>query len=299
MKKWLFLFIAAYFISTAFSQSYIPMLQSPIKWYWSSFLFGSNIGPYYTGQDTIINTIAYKKTHIPPDNKIIGFIREDTTNKKVFFIKEGETYTNEIVLYNFNVKVNDTIKLNGITVNNICDTGLFIVDSIIQLSKTLTLCDSCMNRLSWSYLDTAIKRKIFYLSSISCKTNAGYRPVWIEGIGSIGLFLSPFKTPINTFGYVSNFYTNNKLILADLSSPEKNEKTVEKTVSLYPNPTNGIVNLDCDNIVKIEIFDVLGIQIMSVTHAKQINISFLEAGTYFIRTTDSDGSIEQTVILKE
>lgn len=74
----------------------------------------------------------------------------------------------------------------------------------------------------------------------------------------------------------------------------------DKSVTLYPNPTKGNVNINCDNTIKkIELFDVQGRILQTKienNNAVQLNISNKPNGLYFIRITTENGMKVEKVI---
>jgi hypothetical protein len=77
---------------------------------------------------------------------------------------------------------------------------------------------------------------------------------------------------------------------------------VDKSVALYPNPTNGNVNINSNNTIKsIELFDVQGRILQTIIedrNAAQIDISNKANGLYFIRITTKTGVKVEKLIKK-
>lgn len=74
----------------------------------------------------------------------------------------------------------------------------------------------------------------------------------------------------------------------------------QNMVALYPNPSNGVVNistgLDVENIV---VYDVLGHRIKSMGSIKSVDISELAIGTYLMQIKTTDGRIHHEKIVKK
>ena len=68
----------------------------------------------------------------------------------------------------------------------------------------------------------------------------------------------------------------------------------DKSISIYPNPTKGNVNINCDTAVKyIELFDVQGRLLQTSienSNTAKFDISNKQNGLYFIRITTDKGS---------
>lgn len=74
------------------------------------------------------------------------------------------------------------------------------------------------------------------------------------------------------------------------------------TFSYYPNPTNGIVNINASkDISSIVVVNILGQQVLEMNRLEngQVDISTLSAGTYMFRATFEDGSVETFKVLKK
>ncbi|MEO8535232.1 MAG: T9SS type A sorting domain-containing protein [Flavobacterium sp.] len=80
------------------------------------------------------------------------------------------------------------------------------------------------------------------------------------------------------------------------------EHEIDKSIALYPNPTNGNVNINCNTAIKrIELFDVQGRILQTVienSNSAQLDISNKSTGFYFIRITSEAGSKVEKLIKK-
>ena len=64
-------------------------------------------------------------------------------------------------------------------------------------------------------------------------------------------------------------------------------------ISVFPNPTTGILNIESNEAIKqIEVFDMLGKLVLTIGYEKQIDLSNLNSGLYLIRFTSENG-VEQ------
>ncbi len=69
--------------------------------------------------------------------------------------------------------------------------------------------------------------------------------------------------------------------------------------SVYPNPTNGILNIASDVSIKtIEIYNYLGQLVLSDEETSMIDISNLSQGLYFLTLKDSSGKTFVKKIIK-
>ncbi len=84
---------------------------------------------------------------------------------------------------------------------------------------------------------------------------------------ALSLPLSPFRTETNV----------------NLSIPDFDQN--EKTLMVYPNPTNGVLHIKkVGDPKKIEVFDLRGASVYKVKFTDKIDLSFLTKGIYFVKT---------------
>ncbi len=104
---------------------------------------------------------------------------------------------------------------------------------------------------------------------------------------------------------VENSETNNvqSLPLTVDSNAVINDNFITQNISVYPNPTKGIVMVNTsDNIVieKVEIINILGQKIMDISmQNNQIDISRLASGSYLIKFTDTANNVGTFKIVKK
>jgi len=290
MKKYhLFIFLILLY-SRAYSQTYFHFPDSNAVW---SERFNP---PEYEGysyfliygllnQDTTIGSIKYNKLFSFSDTifteeyaTYIGGIREDST-KRIYYrgINVYESYypidTNifgEVLLYDFSVKVGDTIE-NA----NVIPGDILIVDSV----------DS-----------------IFIKGKYRKRINLNYSSSqWVEGIGNIrrGLLFQSGSVPTGGFSNELICHKQNNTLLYLNPNYDScfycivgtNEKEApEKQIKVYPNPVYDISILDFTNLSGsdfVRIYNINGAMIrqIDITGKKQIYIykkDFLP-GIYFFR----------------
>jgi hypothetical protein len=69
-----------------------------------------------------------------------------------------------------------------------------------------------------------------------------------------------------------------------------NTNEISSNILIYPNPTNGIISIETDENVSVEIYNVLGEKVISITNHK-IDLSTFENGMYFVLLKDEIGEI--------
>ena len=75
----------------------------------------------------------------------------------------------------------------------------------------------------------------------------------------------------------------------------------ETQVNIYPNPTNGIVNIEGENINKIEVYNISGkkiIETININNLTSIDISDHQNGIYFIHITSDNGVLVKKIVLQ-
>lgn len=245
---------------------------------------------YYTedyqntlGKDTIIEKNIYKKIYksgfyytcsgdqIPHYfNNYAGALRQDTINKLVYY--RGNT-DHDSILCDFNKKVGDTIYEHS-TLN--------ITPQIYKI--VITSIDSILVGSTY--------RKQFHF---------GDNPFTIiEGIGKTSGLLEPLvEDGFDTYWNLVCFQHNSDIYPDTINActPTKVNELSKKEIPLtiYPNPTDGLININTvSKKYKIEITDLIGrIIYKSANSEKQINLFNKPDGIYFIRL------IQNNTILKK
>lgn len=137
---------------------------------------------------------------------------------------------------------------------------------------------------------------------------------YINTIASINDYGSPkseseMKTQdfVNLLNDGGNFYAMDDLyvnrgfpIFAIYYSVD--ETVFENNISVYPNPANSVVTISGDNLLKIEIFNIIGQTVFStICNADEntINIANLNSGIYLIKVGTTNGKEFATRIVKE
>lgn len=284
MKKIILFFICLSSLEV-YSQTniYHPFPDSNAHWH--GVIFSGAVPPYpgiignfdyiLNGNDTIINSITYKK--------IIGFtggwykqligIRQDIANKKVIGI-DGNTLQ-EFLLYDFAVNIGDTIHFRPLVD---CDT-ISIVNSI----------DSVL-------VGSTFRKRINLDMNVSL----------IEGIGSTsGLVES------NCFegGNLLCYFTESNIVYSDspwLCKPNAIEEIdLKNNISIYPNPTKNYIkisfkrNLSFKHICLNDIYGRKLYEYKMKNSELTIDINNYPIGLYFIVVIDEKQKTYTKTILKE
>ncbi len=80
---------------------------------------------------------------------------------------------------------------------------------------------------------------------------------------------------------------------------EGGPSTGSGTLVVWPNPTNGVLHFESDNIEKMEVYSLVGQRIMSAEKAETIDLSNLEKGIYFLIISNKNGTKAVSKVIKE
>ncbi|MFN3755569.1 MAG: T9SS type A sorting domain-containing protein [Flavobacterium sp.] len=285
---------------TGFSQAYQPFPTSNAMWRENSGGFQcsccSDFQYTITG-DTLINTLTYhklQKTGVKymedwignctsniayAINQYAGCFRNDSANKMVYFIYS--MLSTDTVLYDFNLSIGDTIPPSPIN-----DNGNFI--------NVVTDIDSVF--LGGVY------RKRFKLDS--CWQQLYY----IEGIGSTYGLLSPTMCPFEAM-YNLQCLTINSLTVYPSNTTtcsivtSINETSYTNLFSVFPNPTNGTINITTNlQNYDISIFNSTGQLIQkkkSISNSTLFDISDLPPGLYLIQISEDENQLYKQKLIRQ
>lgn len=67
---------------------------------------------------------------------------------------------------------------------------------------------------------------------------------------------------------------------------------------IYPNPSNGIINIENKNLNKIFIYDISGKKIKELKASSQIDLSDISKGIYLIKLISDEGILVDKIILQ-
>jgi len=286
----------------AFSQDYFPFPVSNAAWNTvgdSEITFDEWHFRYAVYGDTVINSIQYAKVYemydstiLHPNSTYFAAIREND-QKQIFCKIPGFP---EALLYDFSLSIGDTIWY---------ETGGYLWHDKIQFTeeshfRVVTDIDSIL-------LNNNQYRKSWVLNGLLGPQT------WVEGIGSInwyGLF-NPLINCVTLNGDSYQFacfkqddeilYLNNPFceycFCQLLTSIEQLENEKRNWVSVFPNPSNDIVTIRINGIIKsnctIEIYNLAGRKQFEKTlnFESEIEIDNLQKGIYIMKAFDAENEM--------
>ena len=278
---------------------YHPMPDSSTVWNFqrdvscSTVFWFSNSFSITISGDTIINSQLCHKLIKPyftqssnstscTGGEMLGYLgafREETINKKVFFVAPYDSL--ESILYDFNMQVGDTVK------------GYF--EEFAVQRDTVQSIDSVL--IGSSY------RKRWNI-------NQDYNVSFIEGIGStyglIELWPAGLIGNFGSLGLIC-FQQNGQSLYPDtlvncqLITYVSSAGKISNQINVFPNPSNGSFTIDFDraNIKEIRLHDLLGniIFCKQTLNQTKFNIDNLQSGIYILSLIDNENRMTNRQII--
>lgn len=253
---------------------------------------------YIVTGDTIISNETFRKISLSgkdrnPINETWSFwnsgyhgcYRNDIVNKRVYYIPKDSI--NEILLYDFNLSLNDTLPETFVYKQS--QYGTITVDQI----------DSVLIN------NTYLKR--YHLD------NAGFGQEYlIEGIGSTLGLLSPispffehhfvlmcFDNEHDNLSYQDYIYSD-----CDLITSVQDENLNHSNIEIFPNPATHYLRIENpqSRALSLDIFNAKGQRVKTIRkieNSDSIDISELNVGLYFIRISENGIWIKTLKLVKE
>jgi len=313
MKKNIIIILLCIFFNNKYlsAQTYYPLLDSNKLWnilLSNNFIMDSTSMTSFTNGDTIINSEVYEKVfrQYYGNNKFsyfgfyvklidtvvyAGAIREDTANKKIFFLAANDSI--EKLLYDFSLSQYDTVIINFIALT---------VDSIVNIEIDSTC------------------RKRYYLSDGSFPPSGG---IWIEGIGSVyGLLnpiyyfnmicpnlCSPNYTLLNVLDNNDTIYDYSSNTITCIMVNVKEILDFKKSkIIIFPNPANNLLTINIrttnNKDISVKIVNLLGKEIFTDTinnnsdwYIKRFDMSKFSKGLYTVNIKIGDEKFAKKFII--
>jgi hypothetical protein len=174
----------------------------------------------------------------------------------------------------------------------------------------------------WTKLTDTIS--VYVVDSINCKIQISADPYFTSG-GTLSYYSSYYSCntppPVN---YFNLFYNNDSLKMIDdnVPQPPPNQSTISRRfygkrvapyygmgvkqfvggsnqISIYPNPASTMLHVELkmqNERAQIQISNTLGQEVIS-TKEKEIDVSSLQEGIYFVQIKTNEGITTQKVII--
>lgn len=263
------------------AQEYLPMVQEGNEWH--TLFQGMALDKYNyvfsCSGDTLVDNVRYSKLILTRDESepyLFTLLREE--NGKVwalYFLNNPE----EFLLYDFTANVGDNLVVGDFGTD-------YVVDSI-----------------SIEHIG-GLDRKKFWLVTNDYLGNPQVRETWIEGIGSnLGMPWSGWGVGVYDFySHLLCFHQDGELVWQNPDYDGCTYTAVEEiqsdeTVCVYPNPTNGIVNIEGYEVIEVKVYNAFG-QLVKETKDNVLDLSDQEASIYIIKVITPSGTISKQIIKK-
>lgn len=99
---------------------------------------------------------------------------------------------------------------------------------------------------------------------------------------------------------LASSYAKDEIIWFENKGPLGIEENITNLFSIYPNPTNGIFNINSNStITEIAVYNNLGQLLFTSEENNQVDISALSEGIYFVKIKDENGQTETKKVVKK
>lgn len=198
---------------------------------------------------------------------IMGYLRDDVENKKVYFLRYNDTQ--EYLLYDFSYAPGTY---------NFGDETLYVTDNVNAFGINTV-------RQGYYYWGEPYKTVYESIGDVADLLGGWYLGTGIE---NGGYKLLGFSTD-----YGQTFYDSENNLLASTDFTSNN------SVKIYPNPVKDFLHLQTAKKIKnIVIYDLNGIKVKEFISSNKINIKDLAPATYMITLEFEDGSLHRNKIIK-
>ncbi len=184
-----------------------------------------------------------------------------TANEGFVFSHWAETGATELAF--------DTVINGNVTLTALFDT----------LYHTLTLTS---NNPEWGTVDGGGRYAHGSTATVTATAHEGFRFTgWSDGSEE-----NPRTVVINAdLELMANFAEQTGIVDAE-----------ESNVTLFPNPTHGMLHIKADNVVSVEVCTIEGRVVMRASQTNKIDMSSLPTGVYYIRVESQQGRSVHKVV---
>ena len=181
----------------------------------------------------------------------------------------GQSYTTDTAVAGCNSVVYDGVTYYESTERYDRYTTDYGCDSIISLVITV-------NHSGYSYEEDTAYNAFYTWHGQTCTSTGAY----IDTLPAHGEFCDSI--------YILNLYV--------MDTTEGIELSEMGEISLYPNPTTGVLNISADNVVRVDVLDLVGRTVARFENTNRFDISRLPAGAYTLRIATTDRVMVSKVV---
>jgi hypothetical protein len=284
-------------------------------------------GKYSANTDTFVMGKTYKKFyHVYinpgfPSNTHVGYIREDSLTRKVYFLDKSST--GEDLLYDFSLNVNDSIFLNFPQTAGTFPKGYYKVKSINNVTIKAGTRKQFVLKNNPTSMDSLV-----VIESVGSIIHPAYMYESYYGMGQFGWSSSSCKYPYH-FGLACKYSDNIKQFQScTYTLAQANgcffkydscnywntcsaiaEHHAVRDLRLAPNPaaqeTELVINVAEDVNIAIDIYDLSGRKVKRISSGSfqpgetsvKLDLSDVEQGYYFIRVSGKEFELNTPLVV--
>lgn len=119
------------------------------------------------------------------------------------------------------------------------------------------------------------------------------------------IFYSSNPELVNQFGVWSNLFLDSISLFPDNTTAVENIASRTLDLKVFPNPSGGALNIEnlTPKAINVEVYNLLGVMVQAAqpiapNHVLNIDLSHQPSGVYYVKSTNSPGSITKFVLTK-
>lgn len=333
MKKLYATLLTLTICTTVFAQAYAPMLDSVNEWWYAGQFLGVRLIPQtqnapctypvsaqgsdfreYTGADTLIGLNLYKQVYHTTWNCLLGFVREDTAARKVYFL--DDTSSTERLLYDFSMQPGDTMTLQFNP--GYYTSGVYTLDSI----RIVNIHAGPRRAFYLSNHATSWAPKMTWIESVGCPTEMFYP--YFDNFSMSAIFSScpgeqhTFSQFLSCFYHDSKIYDDNCAYQVAVAASGNGATVIDScdyyyftggihdlqaglSFGLQPNPAIGQTLLQIESLesqdAELTVYDLTGremlngekMHVVKGSNSITLDVSVLPPGSYLVSLRTAKG----------
>ncbi len=191
-------------------------------------------------------------------------------------------------------------------INTVYDTIITTINDTVTITQYDTIINTVYDTIINTVYDTITVSETYYTLDVTSTNSA-------QGIGAgsgsypSGCVVTIVGLPMEGYRFVSwndgNTDNPRQITISENASYVANFSTVDieeapevQNLSVYPNPTNGVVTISEYDVNKVEIYDGVGKKVREYTSQRILDLSDLSSGEYILRITLPQGVAVRRVV---
>ena len=155
---------------------------------------------------------------------------------------------------------------------------------------------------------TALFERNEYVLTVVCDTAQGMvagagaylfgDTAHVEAVANEGFVFSHWEETGSTVPVLDTVVNGDMVLTAVFVEAVGIEDAGEQRVALYPNPTTGLLMIDGEDVLHVEVYDLDGRIMMRAEQAKCLDLGQLSAGLYYVRAVCQQGVMVNKIVKK-